>query len=33
MAASQPFVLRWGIIATGWISSVFAKDLLADPKE
>ena len=27
------FTLNWGIIATGWISSCFVKDLLLDPKE
>ncbi|THG99148.1 hypothetical protein EW026_g3155 [Hermanssonia centrifuga] len=29
---SQPFILRWGVISTGWIASVFVKDLLVDPK-
>ncbi|KAJ3531778.1 hypothetical protein NM688_g7524 [Phlebia brevispora] len=33
MAAAAPFVLKWGVIATGYISSCFTKDLLADPKE
>ncbi|RPA77474.1 NADP:D-xylose dehydrogenase [Ascobolus immersus RN42] len=28
MATQEPFTLRWGILATGWIASVFAKDLL-----
>ena len=23
--AAQPFTLRWGIVATGWISQVFTK--------
>ncbi|KAI0343246.1 NAD-P-binding protein [Trametopsis cervina] len=27
------YTLRWGIIATGWISKTFVLDLLADPKE
>ncbi|KDQ19043.1 hypothetical protein BOTBODRAFT_28531 [Botryobasidium botryosum FD-172 SS1] len=29
---STPFVLRWGILGAGHISSVFIKDLLLDPK-
>jgi len=32
MAAVQPLEFRWGIISTGWIASVFVKDLLIDPK-
>jgi len=32
MAAEQPLVFRWGIISTGKIATVFAKDLLLDPK-
>ncbi|KIJ62022.1 hypothetical protein HYDPIDRAFT_176771 [Hydnomerulius pinastri MD-312] len=32
MASAQPFVLRWGIISTGWIASCFVKDALVDPK-
>ncbi|KAI0641950.1 NAD-P-binding protein [Trametes meyenii] len=32
MVANQPFVLRWGIISTGWIAQQFVKDLLEDPK-
>ncbi|KZV98797.1 NAD(P)-binding protein [Exidia glandulosa HHB12029] len=30
--SSEPFTLRWGIVASGWISSVFTKDILVDPK-
>ncbi|EKM49976.1 uncharacterized protein PHACADRAFT_264441 [Phanerochaete carnosa HHB-10118-sp] len=29
--ASSPFTLRWGVIATGWISQQFVKDALLDP--
>lgn len=25
MASAQPLVLKWGIIATGWISQIFVK--------
>ncbi|KAH7890692.1 hypothetical protein F5I97DRAFT_1826759 [Phlebopus sp. FC_14] len=32
MEPVQPFVLRWGIISTGWIASCFAKDILVDPQ-
>ncbi|KDQ61767.1 hypothetical protein JAAARDRAFT_190493 [Jaapia argillacea MUCL 33604] len=32
MASTQPTTLRWGIISTGHIASVFVKDLLVDPK-
>ncbi|KAI0766939.1 NAD-P-binding protein [Trametes elegans] len=32
MAATQPYVLKWGIISTGWIAQQFVKDLLEDPK-
>ncbi|KAG8687432.1 hypothetical protein FRC11_007246, partial [Ceratobasidium sp. 423] len=28
----SPFELRWGILGAGFISSVFVKDLLLDPK-
>jgi len=31
MSEPQPFVLRWGILGCGKISSVFVKDLLLDP--
>ncbi|KAF8468315.1 putative Trans-1,2-dihydrobenzene-1,2-diol dehydrogenase [Kalaharituber pfeilii] len=27
----EPFKCRWGILACGWIASVFTKDLLVDP--
>ncbi|EJD48285.1 NAD(P)-binding protein [Auricularia subglabra TFB-10046 SS5] len=30
--STQPFVLRWGVVATGRISSVFVKDILVDPQ-
>ncbi|KAI1460855.1 hypothetical protein F4805DRAFT_347533 [Annulohypoxylon moriforme] len=29
--ASQPFTIRWGIMATGGIAQVFAQDLLTNP--
>ncbi|KAH7094040.1 NAD(P)-binding protein [Auriculariales sp. MPI-PUGE-AT-0066] len=29
---SDPFVLRWGIVATGKISQAFVKDIVLDPK-
>ncbi|GJE90972.1 Gfo/Idh/MocA family oxidoreductase [Phanerochaete sordida] len=29
--SAQPFTLRWGVIATGWISQQFVKDALMDP--
>ncbi|EXJ80111.1 hypothetical protein A1O1_08253 [Capronia coronata CBS 617.96] len=29
---TQPRVIRWGIIATGYIARTFAKDLLVDPR-
>lgn len=29
---SDPFTLRWGILATGGIAKTFSKDLLIDPK-
>ncbi|TFK74945.1 NAD(P)-binding protein [Pluteus cervinus] len=32
MAATSPFVLRWGIISTGGIATKFVTDLLVDPK-
>lgn len=32
MAAEQPLVFRWGIIATGRISGDFVRDILLDPK-
>ncbi|EGN95357.1 hypothetical protein SERLA73DRAFT_60243 [Serpula lacrymans var. lacrymans S7.3] len=32
MAPSSPFVLRWGIISTGWIAERVVSDLLVDPK-
>ncbi|KAF8141684.1 hypothetical protein EV363DRAFT_30068 [Boletus edulis] len=32
MASTQPFVLRWGVISTGGISTAFIKDILVDPK-
>ncbi|KAH9995368.1 NAD(P)-binding protein [Russula compacta] len=32
MATLRPFVLRWGIISTGNISTAFVKDILLDPK-
>ncbi|KDQ61766.1 hypothetical protein JAAARDRAFT_66830 [Jaapia argillacea MUCL 33604] len=32
MASTAPTTLRWGIVSTGWIASVFVKDLLVDPK-
>lgn len=32
MSSGNPFTLRWGIIATGWISQQFIKDALMDPK-
>ena len=28
---SSPYVCKWGILATGWIAEMFAKDLLIDP--
>jgi predicted dehydrogenase len=31
MAAQDPFTLRWGIMATGGIADLFARDLLKDP--
>jgi predicted dehydrogenase len=31
MASESPHVVRWGIMATGWIASTFVKDLLTDP--
>ncbi|KAI5787101.1 dimeric dihydrodiol dehydrogenase [Geopyxis carbonaria] len=29
---TEPYVCRWGILATGWIASEFTRDLLLDPK-
>ncbi|KAH9846034.1 NAD-P-binding protein [Lenzites betulinus] len=31
MASNTPYVLKWGIISTGWIAQQFVKDLLEDP--
>ncbi|KAK0635052.1 hypothetical protein B0T17DRAFT_611976 [Bombardia bombarda] len=31
MAATSPFTLKWGIMATGWIAEMFTKDLLTNP--
>ncbi|KAK3946171.1 NAD(P)-binding protein [Diplogelasinospora grovesii] len=31
MASQAPFTLKWGIMATGWIAEMFAKDLLTNP--
>lgn len=31
MASQTPFTLRWGIMATGAIADLFARDLLKDP--
>ncbi|KAM0746128.1 NAD-binding protein [Meredithblackwellia eburnea MCA 4105] len=31
MGAEKVYTLRWGIVATGWISSMFVGDLLKDP--
>jgi len=31
MASTQPFVLRWGVVSTGWIAVQFVKDCLVDP--
>ncbi|PCH44241.1 NAD(P)-binding protein [Wolfiporia cocos MD-104 SS10] len=31
MAPIQPFVLRWGVVSTGWIAMQFVKDCLIDP--
>lgn len=31
MAAQDQFALRWGIMATGGIADLFARDLLKDP--
>ncbi|KAI0026975.1 hypothetical protein K488DRAFT_91551 [Vararia minispora EC-137] len=30
--SGTPFVVRWGIISTGWIAKAFVEDLLLDPK-
>ncbi|CCM00539.1 uncharacterized protein FIBRA_02573 [Fibroporia radiculosa] len=32
MASAEPFVLRWGVLSTGWIAIQFVKDCLVDPK-
>jgi hypothetical protein len=32
MATSQPLVFRWGVVATGGISTKVVTDLLVDPK-
>ncbi|TGZ84083.1 NAD(P)-binding protein [Ascodesmis nigricans] len=29
--SSEPYTVRWGILACGWIASVFSEDLLRDP--
>jgi predicted dehydrogenase len=31
MASSNPYTLKWGIMATGWIAETFCKDLLTNP--
>ncbi|KEY66445.1 hypothetical protein S7711_06185 [Stachybotrys chartarum IBT 7711] len=31
MASSDPFTIKWGILATGGIATTFCKDLLTDP--